>query len=85
MLKKSLKITVLSFFEKHLPTLRRFAPPKKKTLEESTLVSQEVKQNHKELPLTRPCWMDRFEVGTNCLKPLLISECSDFGWMSFVE
>jgi hypothetical protein len=40
----------------------KIRPPKKKTLEESTLLSQEVKQTDKELPLTRPCWMDRSEV-----------------------
>jgi len=61
MAKKSLKSTILSFFEKHA-NLAKIRPPKKKTLEESTLLSQEVKQTDKELPLTRPCSMDRSEV-----------------------
>jgi len=49
-------------FLKTFANLAKIPPPKKKTLEESTLLSQEVKQNDKELPLTRPCWMDRSEV-----------------------
>jgi hypothetical protein len=44
--------------------LRKFAlrPPRNKILEESTLLSEEVKQTDKEIPSTRPCWMDWPEV-----------------------
>ncbi len=81
-----MKIKKNSFFEKHSPTCENSpSNPKNKILEESTLLSQEVKQSDKEIPLIRPCWMDRSEVWTHYLKPLLISECCDNGWMSFVE
>jgi hypothetical protein len=53
MAKKSLKITIFSFFEKHLPTceIPQPPPPKTKTLHESTLLSQEVKRTDKENPI----------------------------------
>jgi hypothetical protein len=70
---------------KTFANLAEIRPPKKKTLEESTFLSQEVKQTDIELPLMRSCWMDQSEVWTHCLKPLLISECCYYGWMSFVE
>jgi hypothetical protein len=63
MAKVSMKITIFSFVEKHSPTCENSAShPKNKILEESTLLSQEVKQTDNEIPLIRPCWMDRSEV-----------------------
>jgi hypothetical protein len=63
MAKVSMKIKKNSFFEKHSPTCENSpSNPKNKILEESTLLSQEVKQSDKEIPLIRPCWMDRSEV-----------------------
>jgi hypothetical protein len=63
MAKVSMKMTIFSFFEKHSPTCENSpSHPKNKILEESTLRSQEVKQTDKEIPSTRPCWIDRSEV-----------------------
>jgi hypothetical protein len=54
-----MKITIFSFFEKHSPTCENSpSHPKNKILEESTLLSQEVKQTDKEIPSIRPCWID---------------------------
>jgi len=63
MAKVSMKITIFSFLEKHSPTCENSpSNPKNKILEESTLLSQEVKQTDKEIPSTGPCWMDLSEV-----------------------
>jgi hypothetical protein len=63
MAKVSMKITIFSFFEKHSPTCENSpSHPKNKILEKSTLRSQEVKQTDKEIPSTRPCWIDGSEV-----------------------
>jgi len=53
MAKVSMKITIFSFFEKHSPTCEEDSPshPKNKILEESTLLSQEVKQTDQRNPI----------------------------------
>jgi hypothetical protein len=51
-----MEITIFSLFEKHSPTCENSpSHPKNKILEESTLLSEEVKQTDIEIPSTRPC------------------------------
>jgi hypothetical protein len=52
MAKVSMKITIFSFFEKHSPTCENSpSHPKNKILEESILLSQEVKQTDQRNPI----------------------------------
>jgi hypothetical protein len=48
------------------------------------LRSQEVKQTDKEIPSTRPCWIDGSEVWTHYLKPLVNAVIMG-GWVLLSE